>query len=224
MKSESGFLMLLSVTMVTAVVCAHTSVSPPSSNLQEFFQRLIDLSRNETRRLEDYVSVLEQKLNDINVALDLKINKSEQEISKLRNELQQEKSIRSGLQRQTDNLTMQLFDMAAKYTSMVARMNAFEAHTNVLNGSVSNLTKTVSGVDVTKLEDDHVQLLELKQKQGIVIQIDHGVDGRLNPFKSNGFCHHYQLDQSISVLRVDGWYFLIFIQVMIHVEQFSFSR
>ena len=213
---ESGFLILLSV---TAVVCAHTSVSPPPSNLQEFFQRLIDLSRNETRRLEDYVSVLEQKLNDINVALDLKINKSEQEITKLRNELQQEKSIRSGLQRQTDDLTMQLFDMAAKFTSMVARMNALEAHTNVLNGSVSNLTKTVSSVDVSKLKDDHVQLLELKQKQGIVLQIGHGVDDNLNPF-----CHHYQLNQSISVLRVDGWYFLLCIQVIIHVEHFSFSR
>ena len=213
--------MLLSV---TAVVCAHISVSTTPSNSQEFFQSLIDLSRNETRRLEDYVSVLEQRLNDINVALDLKINKSEQEIIKLRNELQQEKSMRSGLQRQTDDLTMQLFDMAAKYTSMAARMNALEAHATVLNGSICNLTKTFSRVDVSKLKDDHVQLLELKQKQGIVIQISHDVDGKLTPFKPNGFCHHYQLDQSISVLRVDGWYFLLFIQIMIHVEHFSFSR
>ena len=199
--------MLLSV---TAVVCALTSVSTTPSNSQEFFQRLIDLSRNETRRLEDYVSVLEQRLNDIKVALDLKINKSEQEIIKLRNELQQEKSMRSGLQRQTDDLTMQLFNMAAKNTNMAARMNALEAHANVLNGSVSNLTKTVSGVDVTKLEDDHLQLLELKQKQGIVKQIGHDVDGKLTHLSQMGVCHHYQLDQSISVLRVDGWYFLIF--------------
>ena len=197
MKSESGFLMLLSV---TAVICAHVSVSTTPSNSQKFFQSLIDLSRNETRRLEDYVSVLEQKLNDINVSLDLKINKSEQEITRLRNELQQEKSIRSGLQRQTDNLTMQLFDMAAKYTNMAARMNALEAQTNVLNGSICNLTKTVSSVDVSKFKDDHMQLLELKQKQGIVIQISHGVDGKLNPFKPNGFCHHYQLDQTFLLM------------------------
>ena len=29
----------------------------------------------------------------------------------------------------------------------------------------------------------------------------------INPFKPNGISHYYQLDQSISVLRVDGLYF-----------------
>ena len=29
----------------------------------------------------------------------------------------------------------------------------------------------------------------------------------LNPFKPNGISYYYQLDQSISVLRVVGWYF-----------------
>ena len=31
-------------------------------------------------------------------------------------------------------------------------------------------------------------------------------DSFLNPFKLNGISHCYQLDQSISVLRVVGWY------------------
>ena len=33
--------------------------------------------------------------------------------------------------------------------------------------------------------------------------------GEFNPFKMNGISHSYQLDQSISILRVIRWYFLI---------------
>ena len=36
-----------------------------------------------------------------------------------------------------------------------------------------------------------------------------------NPFKPNGIAHYYQLDQSISVLRVVRLYFFIFIQISI---------
>ena len=36
-----------------------------------------------------------------------------------------------------------------------------------------------------------------------------------NPFKQNGIFHYYQLDQSVSVLLVVGWYFSIFIQFLI---------
>ena len=37
----------------------------------------------------------------------------------------------------------------------------------------------------------------------------------LNPFKLNGISHSYQSDQCISVLRVVGKYFFIFIQMLI---------
>ena len=37
-----------------------------------------------------------------------------------------------------------------------------------------------------------------------VVNFDH--------FKPNGISHFYKLDQSISVLRVLGWYFFLFIQ------------
>ena len=33
---------------------------------------------------------------------------------------------------------------------------------------------------------------------------------QLNPFKLNGISHSYQLDQSVSILRVVGWYFSSF--------------
>ena len=32
------------------------------------------------------------------------------------------------------------------------------------------------------------------------------MDMNINPFKPNGMSNYYQLDQSISVLRVGGWY------------------
>ena len=34
---------------------------------------------------------------------------------------------------------------------------------------------------------------------------------KFNPFKPNGISHSQKLDQSISVLRVAGWYFLNFL-------------
>ena len=37
----------------------------------------------------------------------------------------------------------------------------------------------------------------------------------INPFMPNGISHSYQLDHSIFVLRVVGWYFFIFIQILI---------
>ena len=37
----------------------------------------------------------------------------------------------------------------------------------------------------------------------------------LNPFTPNEVPHRYQLEQSISVLRYAGWYFFIFIQILI---------
>ena len=40
-------------------------------------------------------------------------------------------------------------------------------------------------------------------------------DELLNPFQPNGISCSYQLGQSISVLRVVGWYFFIFIQILI---------
>ena len=43
----------------------------------------------------------------------------------------------------------------------------------------------------------------------------------LTPFKRNGISHYYQLDQSITILRVVGWYFFIFIQIF---ENRIFSR
>ena len=36
-----------------------------------------------------------------------------------------------------------------------------------------------------------------------------------NQFKPTGISHRYQLEQSISVLRDVGWYFFIFIQILI---------
>ena len=36
---------------------------------------------------------------------------------------------------------------------------------------------------------------------------DHCTAGIFNPFKAKGMSHSYHLDQSISVLRVVGWYF-----------------
>ena len=45
-------------------------------------------------------------------------------------------------------------------------------------------------------------------------KVYNGLDGKtaiilLNPFKPNGISHYYQLDQSISILRLVGWYFRI---------------
>ena len=37
----------------------------------------------------------------------------------------------------------------------------------------------------------------------------------LNTFKQNVISYSYQLDQSIFVLRVAGWYFTFFIQILI---------
>ena len=41
----------------------------------------------------------------------------------------------------------------------------------------------------------------------------------LNPSKPNGISHSYQLDQYISVLRAVGWYFFIFIKILIELSQ-----
>ena len=43
----------------------------------------------------------------------------------------------------------------------------------------------------------------------------HVTRNRLNPFKPNGISHCYQLDLSIFVLRVFGWYFFIVIPILI---------
>ena len=48
-----------------------------------------------------------------------------------------------------------------------------------------------------------------------VVELVADVFTPFNPFKSNGISHFYQLDQSISVLRVVGWYFFVFIQTLI---------
>ena len=38
---------------------------------------------------------------------------------------------------------------------------------------------------------------------------------KFNPFKLNAISRSYQLDQFISVLKVVGWYFSFFIQILI---------
>ena len=40
------------------------------------------------------------------------------------------------------------------------------------------------------------------------------IDSHINPFMPNLFSHSYRLDESISKLRVVGWYFSIFIQIL----------
>ena len=46
----------------------------------------------------------------------------------------------------------------------------------------------------------------------------------LNIFKLNGISHYYRLNQSISVLLVVRWYFIIFIQILIEYSVFKQCR
>ena len=43
----------------------------------------------------------------------------------------------------------------------------------------------------------------------------HFIRTAFNPFMPKGISHHYQLEQSISVLRDVRWYFSFFFQVLI---------
>ena len=40
-------------------------------------------------------------------------------------------------------------------------------------------------------------------------------ENSINPFMPNGISHHYQFEQSISVLRDVRWYFFYFFQILI---------
>ena len=56
----------------------------------------------------------------------------------------------------------------------------------------------VDGIWVTYLVDDGMGITDLCLPEGMFI----------NPFKPNGISHSNKVEQTISVLRVVGWYFL----------------
>ena len=165
MKLECVLILLVHITANKSLFLDESTIASTGQS-SDIFQQVLDLSRNETRRLQNYVYVMEQKLNNINVALEQKINKSEQEIAMLSKELKEEKSRGVKLQMYSDELTFKFYNLSVEYARVMSRMQSLENQNAELKISVNNLTTIFGGVDLSTLMTDHTDLLELKRKQG----------------------------------------------------------
>ena len=165
MKLECVLILLVHITANKSLFLDESTIASTGQS-SDIFQQVLDLSCNETRRLQNYVYVLEQKLNNINVALEQKINKSEQEIAMLSKELKEEKSRGVQLQMYSDELTFKFYNLSVEYARVMSRMQSLENQNAELKISVNNLTTIFGGVDLSTLMTDHTDLLELKRKQG----------------------------------------------------------
>ena len=143
----------------------NVTVSPTSPIASEL-QQILNIFHNETAQLQHYVANLERKMINVETSLQQKLNKSEEQVSKLTAELHSEKTKRIQLQRDSDDLLFKFFNLSSGHNAVVSKTNLLHNENAVLKKDVQNLTSVLSGVNFSSIVLDHADLLRFKQKQG----------------------------------------------------------
>ena len=117
-----------------------TPVSPTSPIAAEL-QQILNIFHNETTKLQQYVAVLERKMIDGETTLNLKLNKSEEQVYKLSTELQAEKTKRMQLQRDSDDLVFKFFNLSLGYNTITSKTHLLQNENTVLKNGILKLQK-----------------------------------------------------------------------------------
>ena len=103
------------------------SASTMSINSESTMQQIIKLFNDERHKLELYVASKEQALNARELALELKVNKTIEELTKATSELNKEKAKIIKVEREVDQLTMQIFNLTTNNNQLQAKVRGLES-------------------------------------------------------------------------------------------------
>ena len=137
------------------------------------YQYLEDVFIKERQLLQDYIMILEQRLNHKDQALDAKLNQTLDEISNITQTLNSEKAQRVQLQKDYDKLIVDFYDLTVDHVALKAKNKELEVNNTkqnnkmiLLNETLHNLTESVEQINVTAILSNHTDVLALKHKAG----------------------------------------------------------
>lgn len=150
-----------------------------SALLKSDFERLLELFVKEKQNLQTWVATQETTLNNKIAMLEQNLNTTISELDKFSLQLNKEKQERQILQQNYDQLVLEFYNISVNYNSLLtevtkeeAKSIALDAQNVHLQGRYKDLEKYLHNISEmlndTDFIADHAELLELKQKTGIV--------------------------------------------------------
>lgn len=150
-----------------------------SALLKSDFERLLELFVKEKQNLQTWVATQETTLNNKIAMLEQNLNTTISELDKFSLQLNKEKQERQILQQNYDQLVLEFYNISVNYNSLLtevtkeeAKSIALDAQNVHLQGRYKDLEKYLHNISEmlndTDFKADHAELLELKQKTGIV--------------------------------------------------------
>ena len=172
-----GFLLGKTSPQFTSAInppAASGATSPPGTvSPTNSYQYLEDVFIKERQLLQDYIMILEQRLNHKDQALEAKLNQTLDEISNITQILNSEKAQRVQLQKDYDKLIVDFYDLTVDHVALKAKNKELEVNNTkqnnkmiLLNETLHNLTESVEQINVTAILSNHTGVLALKHKAG----------------------------------------------------------
>ena len=155
-------------------------------NSASTFQQIIKLFNDERHKLELYVASKEQAFNARELALELRVNKTIDEMAKATSELNKEKGKTIKVEQDVDQLTMQIFNLTTNNNNLLAKMRGLES----------------KNIDLEN------KLMEINRSQTLIFKgletKDLGMETLLNELATNQTLKYLALETSIKTVTANN--------------------